>query len=67
MKDSSGLASITVDDLLVSPAPAGRRGLSRGLDAATDPGQAAGEGSCNPVTALFARQGRSTWTRRGAE
>jgi hypothetical protein len=29
----SGHASITVDDLLVLPAPAARRGLTRGNDA----------------------------------
>jgi hypothetical protein len=33
MKKTSGHASITVDDLLVLPAPAARRGLTRGNDA----------------------------------
>jgi hypothetical protein len=31
MKSTSGHASITVDDLLVSPAPVARRGLTRGM------------------------------------
>ena len=33
MRGTSGHASITVDDLLVLPAPAARRGLTRGNDA----------------------------------
>jgi len=35
MKERSGHASISVDDLLALPALAARRGLTRGLDAAT--------------------------------
>src|SRR4029453_2689328 len=37
MKESSGPASATVDHLLVVAAWAARRGLTRGLDAATAP------------------------------
>jgi len=48
MNESSSQASITVDDLLLSPAPAARRGLTRNVDAATAPRQAVGEASSSP-------------------
>jgi hypothetical protein len=41
-------ASITVDDLLGLPAPVARRGLTRGLDAATALRQAGGGASWSP-------------------
>jgi hypothetical protein len=61
MNESSGLASITVDDLLVLPAPAARRGLTRGMDAARDPAPGSCVGRLEPVSRALEPAGQANF------